>query len=138
MLIDDAGILLAFVVALAALSVAALLLRRAVLFRRGALVACAVRASSDAAWSGGVARFDPDALRAYRVVGFRLRPWTTLGRSGLALGERRTPSHTERARLMGDPVVVHVSSDGRWVELALGNDALPGFLAWVEGRPVAG
>jgi len=115
----------------------ALQCRRAVLFRRGATVACALRPDNQVTWQGAVARFDPDALRAYRLVGVGLRPYAELSRIGLAVGDRRAPSTIERRRLMADPVVVQLSLGAEQLELAVGHDALPGFLAWIEGRPVA-
>jgi hypothetical protein len=113
----------------------ALQLRRAFLFRRGATVACALRPKDRRAWQGGVARFDPDALRAYRIVGVGLRPYAELSRAGMALGDRRPPNASERRRLMADPIVVNLQIGSDHVEMALGSETLPGLLAWIEGSP---
>ena len=114
----------------------AIQLRRVVLFRRGATVACAFRPKDRLAWTGGVARFDPDALRAYRIVGVGLRPYAELSRTGLAVGDRRDPSDLERRVLMADPVVVNLRIGHQHMEMAVHHETLPGLLAWIEGRPV--
>ncbi len=137
MIARDLGLSLLIVVAGLMLAFMALQTRRAWLFRRGATVACAVRSSTGRSWQGGVCRFDPDAMRAYRVVGVGVRPYAELNRSDLALGDRRLPDQDERRRLMQDPVVVSVSNGADEMELALGRSALTGLLAWVEGRPVS-
>ena len=118
------------------LSFVAIQLRRALLFRRGATVACALRPQDRLAWTGGVARFDPDALRAYRIVGIGLRPYAELSRTGLAVGDRRAPSDVERRVLMADPVVVKLRIGADHMEMAVCHETLPGLLAWIEGRPV--
>jgi hypothetical protein len=84
-----------------------------------------------------VARFDPDALRAYRFFGLTFRPYQVLARDCMVLGARRPANAGERSRLMADPVVLLVRAGERDLEMALGADALPGLLAWVEGRPVS-
>lgn len=136
MVARDIEFALALFVALLALTFVALQLRRALLFRRGARVACALRPNADRAWQGGVARFDPDALRAYRSVGVGLRPYAEIRRSDLALGDRRAPSDDDRRRLMQDPVVLSVMSGSAELEIAMGSAAVPGLMAWVEGRPI--
>ena len=131
----DIEFVFALAVALLALAFVAVQLRRAVLFRRGARVACAVRPNADRAWQGGVARFDPDALRAYRCLGVGLRPYAEIPRSDLALGDHRPPTDADRRRLMQDPVVVSLTSGSAELEIAMGRSTVPGLRAWVEGRP---
>jgi hypothetical protein len=110
--------------------------RRLLLFRRGATVTCALRPDDRRGWQGSVARFDPDALRAYRILGVGLRPYEEFSRTGLAVGDRRLPNDSERRSLMADPVVVNLRVGSRDVEMAVGHETLPGLLAWIEGRPV--
>lgn len=127
-------LLLVVVLLLAVVGFTVLQVRRAVLFRLGATVACALR-PQDRAWRGGVARFDPDALRAYRIVGVGLRPYAELSRIDLAVGDRRDPSTAERRQLMENPVVVGLHVGTERLEMAVGSETLPGLLAWIEGSP---
>lgn len=133
---SEAAPLLGLAVLLTAAAIGLLLLRRNLLFRRGATVACALRCGRARGWQGAVARFDPDAMRAYRALGLTMRPYAELPRQRLVLGDRRPATAGERSRLMADPVVLAVRSGELALELAVGTDALPGLLAWVEGRPV--
>lgn len=126
----------ALVVAVLAFALVALHLRRVLLFRRGARVACALRHRADRDWQGGVARFDPDALRAYRSIGVRLRPYAEIRRSDFAVGARRPARADDRRLFVDDPIVLSVMTGGAEVELALGSTAVPGLMAWVEGRPL--
>ncbi|HVV31258.1 MAG TPA: DUF2550 family protein [Mycobacteriales bacterium] len=135
MLARDIELVVASVVAALLLGFVLVQVRRSVLFRRGATVACALRHDPHRHWQGGVARFDPDALRAYRIVGLGIRPYAELPRACLSVGDRRAPTPADRQRLMHDPVVLVVSNGASELEMAVGSDALPGLLAWVEGRP---
>jgi Protein of unknown function (DUF2550) len=116
-------------------------LRRVTLERGGGTVECGLRRrapdGSWQAWRLGVARYQRDELRWYQIFGVLLRPDVVLARRGLAIVARRRPDAAETVSLGGDAVVIECREELRAqpVELAMGEDALTGFLAWLEAAP---
>ena len=127
-----AGLLL---LVLAAMAVAA---RRTLLERGGGTVECGLRRPGlDKGWRLGLAAYQPDELRWHQIFGFGLRPDEIFARSTLDVLSRRQPTTAEAASLGPDAVVIECKAEEypRPVELAMGEGALTGFLAWLEAAP---
>lgn len=138
--VDAAGVLAAclLLIVLAGIGIAA---RRAMLERGGGTVECGLRRlAADGSWQSwrlGVARYQSDELRWYQIFGVLLRPDVVLARRGLAVISRRRPDPTEIVSLGGDAVIMEcrAGAPARPVELAMGEAAFTGFLAWLEAAP---
>ena len=82
-----------------------------------------------------MAKLGDDRLLWYRVFSFAPRPKVSIARGGFEVRERRRPAHAEGLALMAGAVVVGAATQGRPVELAVAEPALPGLLAWLESAP---
>ena len=132
-------------VLIAALLGAALVLRRAVITRRGGVVECALRHSPAGAWLYGLAEYRGDQLYWHRSVSLRMRPHAAFDRSQLAVLRTRPAAPGEDVRL--GPGVVIVECEGLLrhrggpparsaVQLAMSQAAFMGLLAWLEASPI--
>ena len=133
--LDAAWIFAAFLVIILAGAIG-LAIRRMLLDRRGGTVACGLRMPGGT-WRLGVAAYEKDALRWYDAVGVLLTPEEVLARRTLEVESRREVNPAEAA-LLGPGMVVVSCTAGETsepVELAMGEAALTGFLAWVESAP---
>jgi hypothetical protein len=119
------------------LLVVGIVARRSLLRRTGATLDLCLRYPGTTAtgWALGVAKLGDDRLLWYRVFSFAPRPKVSIARGGFEVRERRRPAHAESLALMAGAVVVGAASQGRPVELALAEPALPGLLAWLESAP---
>lgn len=119
------------------LLVVGIVARRSLLRRSGATLDLCLRYPGTTAtgWALGVAKLGDDRLLWYRVFSFAPRPKVSMARGGFEIRERRRPAHAEGLSLMAGAVVVGAASQGRPVELALAEPALPGLLAWLESAP---
>jgi hypothetical protein len=131
---------LAVLVLVALLGLALLFVRRRVITRRGGTFDCSVRlreAPHGKGWVLGIGRYAGERLEWYRVFSFAMRPKRVLGRRDLQVVERRSPRGPEVFALLADAVVVRcLDGEGLGsVELAMGEDTLTGFLAWLESSP---
>ncbi|GAA0978154.1 DUF2550 domain-containing protein [Acrocarpospora macrocephala] len=94
--------------------------------RRGT-VACSVR-TGERGWQSGVARYAGGELHWVPFLGLRLRPRHAIARRGLIVSRRR-------------PLDAGEGPEGYWmveagpIALAMSEDALTGFLAWLESAP---
>lgn len=138
---DAAGIFAAFLI-LVLLAGAGIALRRVILERGGGTVECGLRRrAADGSWEPwrlGVARYQRDELWWYQIFGVTLRPNTVLARRGLAVLSRRCPDPAELVGLGAGVIIVECREGpkaGQPVELAMGEAALTGFLAWLEAAP---
>lgn len=138
--LDAAGVFAAFLllIVLAGIGIA---LRRVMLERGGGTVDCGLRLkAADGSWQSwrlGVARYRLDELRWHQVFGVLLRPDVVLARRNLIVAARRRPDPAEAVSFGGEAVIIECR-DGphaEAVELAMGQDALTGFLAWLEAAP---
>jgi hypothetical protein len=129
--------ILGAVVFVFALLVVGIVVRRSLLRRSGATLDLCLRYPGTTAtgWALGVAKLGDDRLLWYRVFSFAPRPKVSIARGGFEVRERRRPAHAESLALMAGAVVVGAASQGRPVELALAEPALPGLLAWLESAP---
>ncbi|MFC0863005.1 DUF2550 domain-containing protein [Sphaerimonospora cavernae] len=120
------GILLGMLVVAALLFVRAFALAHS----RGAII-CRVRVR-DGDWKNGVARYVGGELHWIPFLGLRLRPRRAIARRGLTVSDRRRLATGEGPA--GYWAVV-CSDGGGPVSLAMSEDALTGFLAWLESAP---
>jgi hypothetical protein len=133
--LDAAWIFAAFLVIIV-LAAAGLAVRRILLDRGGGTVECGLRRPGGT-WRLGVAAYGADELRWYDSVGFLLTPEEVLERQALSVESRRDADPAETA-LLGPGMVVMTCRAGdapETVELAMGEAALTGFLAWLEAAP---
>jgi hypothetical protein len=146
-----AGWVLALLIAGALLVAVGLASRRIFLGRSVGTVECGLRESEASTWRLGLAAYQPDELRWFSAFGLRLRPDEVFERSSLSITGRRPAGQTEAVSIGAGTVVVECRSgpepDGaapgltapgpasRTVELAMSEEALTGFLAWLEAAP---
>src|SRR5262249_7151756 len=130
-----AGILAAFLVIIGPAAVG-LAMRRILLDRRGGTVECGLRRPAGT-WRLGVAAYEADELRWYDAVGVLLSPEEVLERRTLSVEARRGGYPAATGPLgPGELVVPCRAGEVReTVELAMGEAALTGFLAWLEAAP---
>jgi len=133
--LDAAWVFAAFLVVIV-LCATGLAVRRMLLDRGGETVECGLR-RPDGTWRLGVAAYGADELRWYDAVGVLLTPEEVLERRTLSVASRR-PAYPAEAALLGPGMVVVSCRTGELpetVELAMGEAALTGFLAWLESAP---
>jgi Protein of unknown function (DUF2550) len=133
----DAGWLLVVVLLLGLACAAVIAVRRALIERGGGSVDCGLRRGQDRRWRLGLAAYRPEELRWYPVFGIRLRPRDIFARHRLSVVSRRPADPVEVTSLGPGTVVVECDTGepGGRIELALGEGALTGFLAWLEAAP---
>ncbi|WP_330478631.1 DUF2550 domain-containing protein [Streptomyces platensis] len=116
-------------------------LRRRLIQRSGGTFDCSLRwdvAENEAGgkgWIYGVARYNGDRIEWFRVFSYAPRPRHLLERSAIEVLERRTPQGEEELALLSDSLVLACRHCGTRLELAMSEDALTGFLAWLEAAP---
>ncbi|MGN5380195.1 hypothetical protein BIV25_34460 [Streptomyces sp. MUSC 14] len=117
-------------------------LRRRLIQRSGGTFDCSLRwdvteppDASGKGWSYGVARYNGDRIEWYRVFSYGFRPRRTLERAAIEVAGRRLPEGEEELALLSDAVVLACTHRGTRLELAMSEDALTGFLAWLEAAP---
>lgn len=117
-------------------------LRRRLIQRPGGTFDCSLRLAppEDAepggkGWVYGVARYNNDRVEWFRVFSYAPRPRRVLDRPAIEVLGRRTPHGEEELALLSDAVVLLCSHRDVRLELAMSDDALTGFLAWLEAAP---
>ncbi|MGZ4589706.1 MAG: DUF2550 domain-containing protein [Actinomycetes bacterium] len=128
----------AALVLLVLLGLIGLALRRRILTRRGGTFDCSLRlkpGSHGKGWALGIGRYAGDNLEWYRVFSFAARPKRVFRRANLQILDRRPPAGPELFSLLSGAVVVRCRHEGEDFEIAVSQDALTGFLAWVESAP---
>lgn len=137
--LSDAVWLFAAVLVLVFLAAVVLASRRYLLERGGGTVECALRQpAGTGAWRLGVLSYARDSLRWHGALGVLLRPECEFCRRALSVVSRRPAGPAEAVTLGFDRIVVEVEvepPDGGRVELAMTEQALTGFLAWLEAAP---
>jgi hypothetical protein len=133
--LDAAWIFVAFLIVVV-LAAAGIALRRVLLDRGGGTVECGLRRPGGA-WRLGVAAYRADELRWYNGVGVLLTPEEVLSRHALSVTSRREADAAEAVGLGPGMVVIDckVGESPDTIELAMGEAALTGFLAWLEAAP---
>jgi Protein of unknown function (DUF2550) len=131
----DAAWLFAALLILLVLAASGIAARRFLLERRGATVECGVRRPGRS-WRLGLASYQLDEFRWYRIFGFSMRPEQTFARRDLVVVARRPPTGEEVTILGPGRIVAECQADGSGpVDLALAESALTGLLAWLESAP---
>jgi hypothetical protein len=144
--LTDAVWIFAVVLVLIFLAAVALASRRYLLERSGGTVDCALRRpAGSGAWRLGVLSYQHDSLRWYGALGVLLRPEYVFHRRAFGVVSRRPADPAETVALGADRIVVEVSAvpspeapsspADEHVELAMTDQALTGFLAWLEASP---
>ncbi|WP_030685153.1 DUF2550 domain-containing protein [Streptomyces sp. NRRL B-1347] len=120
-------------------------LRRRLIQRSGGTFDCSLRwnapdaqeapDTSGKGWGYGVARYNGDRIEWFRVFSYAPRPRRVLERSAIEVVDRRAPDGEEELALLSDAVVLGCVHRGVRLELAMSEDALTGFLAWLEAAP---
>lgn len=118
-------------------------LRRRLIQRPGGTFDCSLRVPAESTgavpggkgWVYGVARYSGDRIEWFRVFSYAPRPRRVLDRSAIEVVERRTPQGEEELALLSDAVVLVCEHRALRLELAMSEDALTGFLAWLEAAP---
>ncbi|MGQ4485233.1 DUF2550 domain-containing protein [Streptomyces sp. 372A] len=130
------------VVALVALGLFVFGLRRRLIQRSGGTFDCSLRWNvseepdlSGKGWVYGVARYSGDKVNWFRVFSYSPRPRRVLERSAIEVVARRMPEGEEELALLSDAIVLGCLHRGIRLELAMSEDALTGFLAWLEAAP---
>ncbi|MGW1891105.1 DUF2550 domain-containing protein [Streptomyces sp. NPDC002004] len=131
------------VIALVVLGLFAFGLRRRLIQRSGGTFDCSLRwnAPEEGAdpggkgWGYGIARYNGDRIEWFRVFSYAPRPRRVLERSQIEVVGRRAPAGEEELALLSDAVVLACLHRGTRLELAMSEDALTGFLAWLEAAP---
>ena len=154
--LDGIWLFAAFLV-LVVLAATALAARRFLLERGGGTVECGLRRpAGQGAWRLGVASYQRAELCWYDALGVLLRPEHVFHRRSLAVVSRRPSLPSEAVTLGPQRVIIEVwsqpileqagpaepagaagpaGSAGEHVELAMTEEALTGFLAWLEASP---
>jgi hypothetical protein len=142
-----AGWTLLLVLAVSLIAAVVLASRRILLGRAGGTVECGLRATQAANWRLGLAAYEPDQLAWYSAFGLRLRPNEVFDRRSMSVLARRPAAQTEAASIGAGTVVVECQAgrdcsglpaaepEPRTVELAMSEEALTGFLSWLESAP---
>jgi hypothetical protein len=143
--LSDAGWIFAAVLVLVFLAAAVLASRRYLLERSGGTVECALRSpAGSGSWRLGVLSYQHDSLSWYGALGVLLRPEHEFHRRGLSVVSRRPAEPSETVTLGADRIVVEVAfrhspdipgDPDEHVDLAMTDQALTGFLAWLEASP---
>ncbi|MGC5344321.1 DUF2550 domain-containing protein [Streptomyces sp. DT24] len=117
-------------------------LRRRLIQRSGGTFDCSLRwdvaqepDTSGKGWVYGVARYSGDRVNWFRVFSYSPRPRRVLERASIEVVTRRLPEGEEELALLSDAVVLGCLHRETRLELAMSEDALTGFLAWLEAAP---
>ncbi|MEV6586610.1 DUF2550 domain-containing protein [Streptomyces acidicola] len=120
-------------------------LRRRLIQRSGGTFDCSLRwdapekpekgEENGKGWGYGIARYNGDRIEWFRVFSYSPRPRRMLERSAIEVAGRRTPEGEEELALLSDAVILACLHRGARLELAMSEDALTGFLAWLEAAP---
>ena len=88
-------------------------------------------------WHLGVGRYQGDEFVWFRVLSLRAGADLVIHRSGLEIADRRDPSGPELYSMPPASRVLRFGAIGGTpdVEIAMGPDALTGFLSWLESAP---
>jgi uncharacterized protein DUF2550 len=114
-----------------------LVVRRVRLLRSGGVhVALRTKLNdSGKGWHLGVGRYRGDDFAWFRVLSLRAGPDRVIRRTGLEILERRDPNGSESYNLPAGSRVLRFGGSGTELEVAMGPDALTGFLSWLESAP---
>ena len=93
------------------------------------------RGSSARGWHLGIAHYRGEEFAWHRVLSLRARASRVFNRRDVEIATRREPSQAEAYVVPAGATVLTLSGAGTNLELAMGADALTGFLSWLESAP---
>ena len=145
----DAIWIFAAFLALIVLAAVVLATRRFLLERGGGTVECGLRSPAGrGTWRLGVVSYSGDVVSWYDTLGVLLRPEQVFHRRQLTIVSRRASLPAEASTLGAENVVVEICAKppgdqgdqgdqgaDDHVELAMTEQALTGFLSWLEASP---
>jgi Protein of unknown function (DUF2550) len=121
-----------------ALFVGGVVARRRWLSRRSGSFDCSLRTTEGTlgkGWQLGVARYEEDRIEWFRVFAVTVRPNRVLQRGDVVVQDRRYPRGPEAFSVMAGSVILRCRDRGRFVELAMSEQASTGFASWLEAAP---
>lgn len=124
------GVLVVVVVLLATLTI-----RRRIIQRRWPSFEASLRTTPKPmgqGWTLGIASYDGDLLRWYRLLSFRARPVIVLDRRTLQITGSRCPTGPEARALLAGHVILAVADGDRVVELGVCDATRTHLTAWIE------
>jgi hypothetical protein len=133
----DISVVVGALLGLIVIVLAYLVGRRIKLLRSGG-VHVALRTKLDDSgkgWHLGVGRYHGDEFSWFRVLSLRAGPDRVIRRRGLEITDRRDPEGPELYNLPAGSRVLRFRGTGPDLEIAMGPDALTGFLSWLESAP---
>ena len=133
----DISVVVGALLGLVVIVLAYLVGRRLKLLRSGG-VHVALRTKLDDSgkgWHLGVARYHGDEFSWFRVLSLRAGPDRVIRRRGLEITDRRDPAGSESDNLPAGSRVLRFRGTSPELEIAMGPDALTGFLSWLESAP---
>lgn len=86
-------------------------------------------------WHLGVGHYRGDEFTWFRVLSLRTGPDMVISREGFEIDDRREPTAPEAYAMPTGAVVLRCRGTKGEVEIAMGPDALTGFLSWLESAP---
>ncbi|HEX3791274.1 MAG TPA: DUF2550 domain-containing protein [Pseudonocardiaceae bacterium] len=86
-------------------------------------------------WQLGVGRYRGDDFIWFRALSIRSGPDRIIPRVGLEVSDRREPSVPESYAMPVDAIVLRCRGTAGEMEIAMGSDAVTGFLSWLESSP---
>ncbi|MEU7812330.1 DUF2550 domain-containing protein [Pseudonocardia sp. NPDC049154] len=129
------AIVVGAVLLLACLLLGWLAVRRVRLMRGGGVDLCLRRRFAVTDWHFGVGRYRGDEFAWYRLTSFRVGPTVAIDRTEVEIVDRRGPLPEESFAIPYAAAVLRCRDHGEDVELAMSQDVLTGFLAWLEATP---
>lgn len=129
------AIVVGVVLLLACLLLGWLAVRRVRLMRGGGVDLCLRRRFAVTDWHFGVGRYRGDEFAWYRLTSFRVGPTVAIDRTEVEIVDRRGPLPEESFAIPYAAAVLRCRDRGDDVELAMSQDVLTGFLAWLEATP---
>lgn len=131
----DISVVVGALLGLVAIVLVYLVVRRLKLLRAGGVhVALRTRLDdSGKGWHLGVGRYHGDQFSWFRVLSLRTGPDKVIRRSGAEIASRRDPDSTESYNMPAGARVLRFRDPD--LEIAMGPDALTGFLSWLESAP---
>ena len=133
----DISVVVGLLLGLVVIVLGYLVARRLKLLRAGG-VHVALRTKLDDSgkgWHLGVGRYRGDEFAWFRVLSLRTGPDRVIRRRGLEITDRRDPNGPEAYSMPAGSRVLRFGGAGPEVEVAMGPDALTGFLSWLESAP---
>lgn len=94
-------------------------------------------------WQLGIGHYHGDVFEWYRVLGISTKPDRRITRRGFEIDGRREPSLPETYAMPAGARVLRCQTPAasgreatpRGLELAMGDEAMTGFLSWLESAP---